>query len=669
MSDIEGLTLDGLNVNDLAATAPHLELEIPPTFPAPKPRRNLVSGADSDGAVPSDREDHYDLTEHTLKVRASKCTTADQAFDLHGQIVDFLARARRTQGGLPLVWTPGNGTRSFTKYVVAGDLTEMPLDLESGYLAGQPVFTYTLLCRPFGYGAEQLIADVTSSNPLVTVELADVPGDVRAEGRMVVTDTANKNRRNLEWGLEQIHYDPGAPAPLLIDSDALTTAGFNGTLVSRIGSYGNKVVKGVPAPAPTSLCAIDGDHVGRFRLRLLVTAPTRVSWRVVYGPADGQARANPWVSTPGDTGVFDIDLGLLTLSGHAWRGRVEFMHTGAAVSDAAIDLALLIPADEGYGHARAGLSYEPVVPSTVDSFNSGSGVLNGKSPTAGPPWVTVSSGGGPELNYTSTSAPGFGDLRGHQVAALLGPDDGSERAALMGSATGSAAEVGVEALGERAGVVARFTDFNNMLFAGILDATPTSITIAIWMRVAGVETTLTYLGLGRTLAPTGVLSIRLLVYPSGTAYLFANGFAGLSSTGVMAPLPPMALTAWSAQLATGGALATGKLGIYAFSNPGYFDNFYTASPGVEPTVLRPGRRAEIRHDGALLETPAGSTYTPQARYRGARMLIPPAAAEGLTSRLAVRATQHDPGTAVVSHADQVRVQVYARPRYLAFPRA
>jgi len=50
-----------------------------------------------------------------------------------------------------------------------------------------------------------------SSAPLLTATVHDVEGDVPAEGRLVITDSAGQSRRHCEWGLESRHYSAGKP--------------------------------------------------------------------------------------------------------------------------------------------------------------------------------------------------------------------------------------------------------------------------------------------------------------------------------------------------------------------------------------------------------------------------------------------------------------------------
>ena len=58
-----------------------------------------------------------------------------------------------------------------------GEITERPIDVESGYFVFAPIIGVRLTCAPFGEGAETLLGSTTSSLPLVELEVSGVRGD------------------------------------------------------------------------------------------------------------------------------------------------------------------------------------------------------------------------------------------------------------------------------------------------------------------------------------------------------------------------------------------------------------------------------------------------------------------------------------------------------------
>jgi hypothetical protein len=125
------------------------------------------------------------------------------------------------------VWTPATATLSCTFDVLAGEITDLPIDWENGWLALAPTFTIELTCKPYWRGTETLTSTSSSSTPFVAFEIAGVTGDVPALGRLIVTDTATQSRRHVEWGLEgPLTYN--SATSLLVDSDDMVTSGFAG---------------------------------------------------------------------------------------------------------------------------------------------------------------------------------------------------------------------------------------------------------------------------------------------------------------------------------------------------------------------------------------------------------------------------------------------------------
>lgn len=121
-------------------------------------------------------------------------------------------------------------------------------------------------------------------------------------------------------------------------------------------------------------------------------------------------------------------------------------------------------------------------------------------------------------------------------------------------------------------------------------------------------------------------------------------------------------------LATGGSVATGRVGIIddtfaMHANTRYFDNMYVGVPPLEPLAINQGRAVEFRHDVALRHSSDGLTRG-VANPRGGRAFVPPAGPEGRTTRLWAKARRNNVDLAADSNiADSTKLDVQLRPRY------
>ena len=202
----EALVLDGLAINDgvtFSLDGNGLDMTPPPAL------EEWIKGADSDGALLA-REPLHENRVIEAKIRVEPTATMNLALGKIAQIVDKLQEARRNERGLALTWVPANSTLpTITFRCLSGQVTGLPIVVngdDAGWLSNAPVITVKLTCLPFGEGTETLLASVTSSAPLITLELTGVAGDVRALARAVVTDAASIARRYIAIGLESRWY-------------------------------------------------------------------------------------------------------------------------------------------------------------------------------------------------------------------------------------------------------------------------------------------------------------------------------------------------------------------------------------------------------------------------------------------------------------------------------
>lgn len=672
----ESLALDGLQL--ISGHFGMEELEMPP----PRKRLEWVQGDDSDGALLL-RDPLFENREITCRLRVRPQASMDAVLARIADLEAKLEEAEKQRDGLPLVWTPNGSTKSYTLYVLSGELTGVPIVMQgadTGWFQGQPIVTVQMTARPFGYGTEVIGTPVSSTLPLMTLTIPGVAGDVPAEARLIITDNAAKARRHVEWGLEQRHYTDATPAALLLDSDSLVTSGFAGTGNTRTGAYdpdatGNNVIRATLATQLVAVCGTGNQpHVGMFRVKARIYASSLdVRVRLAWQTGDGPFSFNGYATPPVEDALCEVDLGVIsipekTLGTQRWVGRIEAY--SATVDDTIdIDVLELVPAGEGYGKARGAFSYKPGPLVARDEFTAttAGGALNARVAPSGGTWATS----GATTDFAFADGPGSGE---ESVSRATTADTGVGRFAILGSTNYTDTEVGVihQITGSNpkaynCAAVARWVDANNWLTL-LLD--PRQLAFNHYLSLVVNEA-----GVGATFASkllTPIVSntwygLRLVCFASGRAIGQLTDAAGNVIDQVEGQ---------RTSLATGGALATGKPGFKDFCNTGgigtrYYDKFYAATPAAEPIAIHPSQSLEVRaggDDACLREDSSGVYWGEPPSYRGSRFYLPEAGDENRVSRIAAKARRNDVDVADDPDiADSLTVQVNHTPRYLAVP--
>ena len=659
MSANEELALDGLQLND--GTSFMLE-----EFSCPPPARLLewIRSADSDGSLLA-REPPSENREITARILIMPQVTMNLALAKVGQIVDKLEEAKRNPLGINLVWQSADATLTGTFKVLYGEVTEMPVTFESGWFAKAPTVGIKLTCAPFMEGTEVAsVASATSTEPVVTVELANVPGDVTALARIIVTDNATQSRRLVRVGMESRHYPLTAPPALLVLSNTLVTTGFSGTYAVRSGSYsGSGPIRATLATQPVAVCGTGNlAHVGTFRVFARVwasaaTVRTRLSWSEGAGPM----RANMYTTPPVVNNWAEIDLGLITipekvLGTQRWTGQIE-AYTTVIGDTLDVDYVYLVPAAEGYAEVRGTYSYRPGVTVARDEFTgrTAGAVLGGTAAPLGGTWTTS----GVATDFAAVDLP----LAGDETVSRGTVSDAGARYAILGATYYAGSEVGVNVQVTKGRaepwLIARYVDGSNFLAASLRYSNPAW---RVFAYVGGVTTVLGEVPLALRFV---AYKMRVVVLASGqmTATL-------LSAEGVTLAT----INAYHASLATGGALASGKPGVadqnsFSDASTRYYDNFYAATPAAEPLACHSSQSIEFRSDGIIHEDSTGTYWGPPPAARGGDMFIQPAGTRGRKSRIAVVARRNDTlVTADDNIADSTTCSVTYTPRYLVVPR-
>jgi hypothetical protein len=542
--------------------------------------------------------------------------------------------------------------------------------------------TIRLVCKPYWRGIEVTGSTASSSTPFVTQTVSYTTGDVPALGRLIVTDTATQSRRHVEWGLENRHYN--ASTSLLIDSDDMVTSGFGGTTGTLSGAYdpnasGNSIISGNFVGTAASALVGTGNlsHVGSFRVKGRVTsnvdASVGIHARFVWQVADGPFAANDWVTLRyGDLAWEEVDFGAITISSvlsgtQRWTGRIEYKTDGFSGAFY-VDYLTLIPTGEGYGKARIARNSLAGVVVDYDQFASttATSALNGTTSDSGDVWAT--SGDATDFTFTD-------DLSGENIKRATTADATNGRYAVLGTATPT--NVMVQSLiyhtaspsgasqEATSGVIARWTDSSNYV-RGVLGRSYTGSVnqqLMLQVIVAGTAVLDERVSVPVNYGINTWYQINLVAYTSGRMVLQL-----LDSSGGLV----IATTEGTAtQVATGGALASGKSGIYDYSDSAattvtrYYDDFVTATPEAEPIVLYSGRNMQVRHDDVIRQDSTGTYMGRPPSYRGSRFVVPTG-----TSRVLVKARRNDIEAMPDSNVtDATQIQIAYTPRGLAVPRS
>jgi hypothetical protein len=668
MANEEALSLDGLALND-GTTFGMITLSAPP----PRERQNWIGAADSETQVLFGKPLHENR-KITAQITVIAQSTMDLAHDKVAQIVDKLAKASKYPDGVALTWTPATGTRTVTFDVLAGEIIDLPIDWENGWLAKSPTLTIEMTCKPYWRGTETVTSTSTFTTPLGTLEVTGVTGDVPALGRLIVTDNATQSRRHVEWGVEGLYYNSGTS--LLLDSDSLVTSGFAGAGAVAVAAYdpnasGNNAVSVTLTTQTMAICGTGNQsHVGTFRVKARVYSDSKIWVRLNWQSGDGPMTANAYANQPAIGFWSEVDLGTISIppvvvGTQRWTGRIEaFALTSGPLMY--VDYLTLIPVREGYGKARATYSYSPGVVVSRDDFTSTTAgvALNARVAPAGGTWAT--SGSATDFTFVD-SISGVGTAEAIRRGTV---SDASPRFAILGSTVFTNCEVSVGTyVGVTTssgfvdlGVILRWVDSSNYIAAyRRFDSNGTATTYALNIDqvIAGTVTNLASVSVP-SLASSGLRTVRAVAYDTGRV------IASLIVGGAVAAVTE----ATSSALISGGALDDGKPGIFDRNTTAAlpvrsYDDFAVATPAVEPIVVYSGRNLQVRYDDTLRQDSTG-TYTgrPQS-YRGSRFLVPVG-----TSRVAVKVRRNDIDAAPDENVtDSTQMAVGWTPRGLAIPRS
>jgi hypothetical protein len=691
LASLEKILLSALNFNDEAK----LSMETLNFVPA-QAKAKLAENPNADGVLlveePQFTPSYFEIQ---LRVVNAK-TSIDEALTTVGEVIDVLTACAKIEGGAEIEWTPAESVQAYTAYALLGELLEIPIT-PSGELAGWfvkfPVLKIKLTCRPFLFQDERVVLSLVESTgePLQVAYIKGILGDVPAEARLLVKDTASADRRFGQWGRDTVETETNPPLTLSAAS-GLTGTNFSGTAATRAGAYGagEAVLRGIAVTQATVLAGTGRiEDIGAFAVYMRAYVPlTGTLFRLAYKNGDSGLSYLEW-ETPtvvggwsdtfmGEVSLDEVERGLQTSELRIEQRAV----TGNGTND--LNFLLLIPISEGAGKARGIAPTSATSLIGLDNFGAVTGNLEGQTPTypaTGTTWAEVN----------KTGASGFLETSGEKNTRRTAVSDTSLYAgciALLGTTALTASKTSVTfnsgsamrptkngAFGETlvqqlSGLIVRYVDTEHW------------IALVLYQDgfIPGVPENAVSLGLVKRTTAGTIFSRISPVSSSYTGYLAPGGVISGSPTLTFQVLPNgvytvtggvLTSTGQDADLATGGQLASGRAGIYdayisAEAGTRRFSAFQSLGAEEATRVCYSGRQVEYNSQACARQDATGVYMGPPSVYRGAGFYLEPAGKLNLVNRVAVRMRRNDivaePDANVT---DKQAIEVLARERFLA----
>ena len=367
---------------------------------------------------------------------------------------------------------------------------------------------------------------------------------------------------------------------------------------------------------------------------------------------------NASVAIPLGGQFYLLDLGNVRLVAppdgtYRWGGIVE-AYAAANGDPVSIDCIYLQPIDDGGGHISssfAGTQYGTPF-STFDNFNeSVGGALTGATAVIGGAW----SGAGATGDFLAEGGYAQRTTSGDSAAAGRIDTIGSSIAAVVVQC-----DVEANASISTQGVVARFSSATNYVAAVIQSS---SGLLSIRKKVSSSIPTFmanVYLGTGQWTAGTW-WTIRFATDAAGRYWLWW-GPQGQPLTAMFA--------GQDSNLATGGGLASGTVGLYDEQDSGtvtrQYENFQSWALTADAAIFA-NRSAELRYDSMLRQDSTGTYYRPASLTAGDLARVPNSGLEGRAAQLFVKATRGDIDPLPDSGLDGLSVQIKYRPAFIFRP--
>lgn len=679
--DAAGSNPDGSNPGSPLSIGPGTSYPLTEaSFPAPPQNVLYASSVDTEGEIPVSRR--FGNRTITIKLEMAESGASDILLDA---LQAKFAKLQQEGGTLKRTRKDGSTIRIYD--IVAGDGWDPTLDI-TYYLGNLTSVTMSLPAKPVARGTSVTQADRTETTlPVLIATETGITGDTRAlANSWLIDNDGTIDWWGLLWGIETDRYytftSSSGAGGLYYEAESRTPLSAAATAVGPSGASGggSNVVRsaalGLTHQAVMGTQASGGgahlSHVGLFRVFARVQTPSTNTDDTVVAFEYSQTGQ----FTRGPDRVLDadlrskwllVDLGYVNLPNPAtgavtWEGRVlaRARDSDGVGNTVDVDFFFLVPCDHGSGEASAVLKVDaPTAYSARDEFNQTAGALTGKTLPVGGTWV-----GAGDADDFQVSGSGTITRTAVSDAASTGRYVTASTPTLTNTLVSVDATMGT-GLGPASAVLARYTDANNWVMASASNA---STVLTISKRVAGTIT---------TLASGTILSRFLALVVAGTPIVLtllvdAGGrcFAWVSERGETLGTPIVIVQ--DSALATGGALASGKPGIYdiqatAVANTRTYDNFTASAPPPDAAVFA-GQSMQVRYDGVFREDSAGTKYQSVSSYVGDYLTVPPEGAESRDVRFIVKPIYHPQdamdGVWIDDRIDDMSGRLTFVPRYL-----
>lgn len=544
----------------------------------------------------------------------------------------------------------------------------------------------TLDCKPDFYGDEIILSDhVETTNPeLIAVETA-VKGDYPGRVSITVDEDQGVDQLGIKAAFRCRHYDSASTAALVYEAEALTpldaaaTTALSGA--SGAGSntirHNNLSTSWTPVLSTNLLAGTYLTHQGTYRLmaRVYTTSATPPYLRFIYDVGDLTGPTeNDQVAIPGPSNFYLVDLGEVRLDAapvgtHRWQGAIQAM--GAAGGENVyIDRLWFWPMDEACftGTAPIDSSVGLAGCAARDEFNQSSGNLDApKAAPIGGNWAEAGRTGAAGFQIDSISHI----LKRTQIGDADETGGGTYALSGVAAFTSQVVKVDIQVdripgsggVGQISSVLARYIDTNNFWRFSYVPSNVGHPQIRVEKKVAGVLTLLKSINMDGWQG-SQYYTLQIFAGKTGVwaAYVFLSGGS---------PGDAIAI-GMDSDLATGGALASGKPGVYdgyadaVVTGTRRYDNFAAWVPTLDAAVYA-NQSAYLRTDGNYRESSDGLSVGPIADPTGDLLRLPVSGDEGRPVEMMVKLSPGDFDQVPDSSNGKVSARISYRPSWLFVP--
>lgn len=411
-------------------------------------------------------------------------------------------------------------------------------------------------------------------------------------------------------------------------------------------------------------------HIGSYRV--LVRAQPKstntgtVSLRASWAQAD-VTNYTQGVAASCDAGNWTlVDLGVVsvpvvTTGTQRWELRIQGCST-VSLDDVYLDYIILVPVDEASGVAQVSSNPTTNTQTVADTFDQTAGNLNGKtpSPQTDGNWVESTAGHfAVDASAHNVQRTGTGDSAGVQNGSF---------AVASSATTGQYAQVligfsAAPAAGWTSGLVLRYTDASNWAAAVMYSIGSghgyckllTCVAGSVSERAVGI----TGGGLYLALVAGSTYTLQAACYTNGRFDM--NLYRDGTSQG--------SLTATNTVLATGGTLASGKVGIVDHYTSGTactraFDDF-VAGTSLTDAACFAGQSIQFASDSTVRSVASG--IWSEQHLEGDQITIPASGKEARPVEVIVKMSRAPLGVSGDEGIDDLSAKLYVQPRYLQLP--